>query len=402
MVYVSPYARWPKGPTRSQSYFPVGVFLQPTSGGRAAAWKTLGANFYWQFFGDPLSSDLANLAAQGMGFFAPQDAATLALLADPNAAVITGWAGPDEPDNAANITGSPVRSTPQDLRLLADSYRANDSSRPAAISYGERLGNPLWFGNGPQYPGLDAYAGQAMPCWDINVCSIFPLTNLGVLPSFTTLVDGRPYMYELATSVTNGAYYSGNRPFWSQIECTHTNNPGAFVTGTVATTPGSGGSLTAATYYYRVTGISIWGESAGSAEATVAVGAGGKVTLNWTAIAGATGGYKVYRGTAPGGEVFLASSATNSFLDDGTITFVSKDSPTAENSRALPSYQQMRSQCWMNVIHQKPGNAGVIWFMHDFDYTGNFVTDAALLQGVVTSGPSTGNWPAQLANVTSI
>jgi hypothetical protein len=88
-------------------------------------------------------------------------------------------------------------------------------------------------------------------------------------------------------------------------------------TGLSATPSGTGGTLPAATYWYVVTAIAADGfETVVSNEVTATVaGATSKVTLNWTAYAGATG-YRVYRGVAAGVETQLASVAA------GTLTYV--------------------------------------------------------------------------------
>src|SRR5262249_4590531 len=89
----------------------------------------------------------------------------------------------------------------------------------------------------------------------------------------------------------------------------------------VAASVGSGGSLAAGSYFYLVTARVGGGETPASAEvkATVPAAGSGKVTLTWNAVSGATG-YKVYRGTASGGEnvVFTVSGGgTTTFADDG-------------------------------------------------------------------------------------
>jgi len=85
----------------------------------------------------------------------------------------------------------------------------------------------------------------------------------------------------------------------------------------------SGGSLATNTYYYKVTSLDGAGNEtaiSSSAESSTAVtGPSGSVVINWPVIAGALGGYRVYRGTSAGGEsvYFSVAYGTNTFTDTG-------------------------------------------------------------------------------------
>jgi hypothetical protein len=82
----------------------------------------------------------------------------------------------------------------------------------------------------------------------------------------------------------------------------------------------TGGALAAVTYYYVVTALTAAGETTASAEKSQATtGAASTVTVNWSAVTGATG-YKVYRGTTAGREATLLAtlgSAATSYVDYG-------------------------------------------------------------------------------------
>ena len=84
-------------------------------------------------------------------------------------------------------------------------------------------------------------------------------------------------------------------------------------------TSGSG-TLSTATYYYRVSAINVNGETLASTEASHALTGPGGNQVNWSAIVGATG-YKVY-GRTTGTEQLLATVAgsTLTFLDDGSLS----------------------------------------------------------------------------------
>jgi hypothetical protein len=99
--------------------------------------------------------------------------------------------------------------------------------------------------------------------------------------------------------------------------------------GTLVAAPGTltpststtGGSLAAATYFYKMTAINLAGETTGSAEASqVTTGATSTVTFTFSTVAGATG-YKVYRSTTTGAEAFLTQiGLVTTFTDFGNIT----------------------------------------------------------------------------------
>lgn len=95
------------------------------------------------------------------------------------------------------------------------------------------------------------------------------------------------------------------------------------------TTATTGGSLAPGTYYYRVSAVTVTGETLASTETSIVVPAGtstNTVTVKWVVVSGATS-YKIY-GRTTGAELLLgvyqgsAGGVSNvlSFLDDGSIT----------------------------------------------------------------------------------
>lgn len=85
----------------------------------------------------------------------------------------------------------------------------------------------------------------------------------------------------------------------------------------------TGGTLAAASYYYKVTATNANGETVGSSEAVaITTGATSSVALSWTRLLGATG-YKVYRATSTGNETILATvpgGTTTTYTDTGATT----------------------------------------------------------------------------------
>lgn len=76
------------------------------------------------------------------------------------------------------------------------------------------------------------------------------------------------------------------------------------------------GALPAATYIYRVTALTRFGESAASPSASITLPATGGVALSWAAVPG-TRCYRVYRGVVAGSERVMAEVLDPELLDDG-------------------------------------------------------------------------------------
>ncbi len=161
-------------------------------------------------------------------------------------------------------------------------------------------------------------------------------------------------VYSLGTIATPGThlylYQGGNRvvsyksptfDWWvdGQIDVLlPTKELGVFVdglavpTGTSTSTSTTGGTLVAATYYYRVTAYNAQGETLGSTEfSQVTTGTTSTVTVNWGAVTGAAG-YRVY-GRTTGAELFMQQvlTGTLTWIDTGSVTPAGA-LPTADTS----------------------------------------------------------------------
>lgn len=88
---------------------------------------------------------------------------------------------------------------------------------------------------------------------------------------------------------------------------------------TSAVGSGSGGTLAANTYFYKITALNAFGETIGSNERSVTtVGATSSVALTWGAVTGATS-YRIYRGTGAGAEN-VYYTGTSVFTDTGAAS----------------------------------------------------------------------------------
>lgn len=108
---------------------------------------------------------------------------------------------------------------------------------------------------------------------------------------------------------------------------------------------GTGGTLTAGTYFYKVTALDgANGETTPSNEVNVTVLANGKATLTWNIVPNAQS-YNVYRGTSSGAETILTGvglpapqlsygNVTITFVDDGSFTAVTSSLGFAQTKKA--------------------------------------------------------------------
>ena len=91
--------------------------------------------------------------------------------------------------------------------------------------------------------------------------------------------------------------------------------------GLAAAAVGTGGTFAAATYFWKVTFVTRWGETSGSNEATVAIVLNGSANLTWTAPPAGTNQVKVYRGTVTNTENALVATlgaSAAAYTDTGT------------------------------------------------------------------------------------
>jgi subtilase family serine protease len=180
----------------------------------------------------------------------------------------------------------------------------------------------------------------------------------------------------------------------------------------VTASGGTGGSLPAATYSYRVvasrsTAQDAWAYSARSAEVTVVVASGGRTTISWAPVANATT-YRVYRGGAPGAQDRYFKTTATTFEDDGSAAGI-VDSGTSmtgtvwsvKNLFELKNGQRIRvsgnlmENCWKQsqvgyaVLFTPRNQSGTApWtYVRDVEFTGNLVRHAG--SGVQIEGRDT-------------
>ncbi len=184
----------------------------------------------------------------------------------------------------------------------------------------------------------------------------------------------------------------------------------------VTASGGTGGSLAAATYSYRVvasrsTAQDSWAYSARSAEVTVAVVSGGRTTISWAPVANATT-YRVYRGGAPGAQDRYFKTTATTLVDDGSAAGTA-DSGTSMTGtvwsvknlfelkigQRIRVYANLMENCWKQsqvgyavLFTPRNQDGSAPWtYVRDVAFTGNLVRHAGSgvqIEGRDSSAPS--------------
>jgi hypothetical protein len=104
---------------------------------------------------------------------------------------------------------------------------------------------------------------------------------------------------------------------------------------------GTGGTLGAGTYWYKITALDgVGGETNAPIEAAVTIAANHKITISWSFVPNAFG-YNVYRGTSSGTEVLLVAANLPKIQPNpimGTVSFTDDGSPLAGTTFSAGAY----------------------------------------------------------------
>ena len=161
---------------------------------------------------------------------------------------------------------------------------------------------------------------------------------------------------------------------------------------------GISGALAAGTHYFRVVALMTTGtrtaNSAPSAEVSATVGSGGAVTVSWSKVAGADK-YRVYRGTAAGGENKYVETTALSVTYKGSgeaagtpaasgTKWVVKNTFELKNAQRVTVEGNLFENCWSAgqygyAIVLTPRNSGTApWTrVQDITFTNNIVRHVA-------------------------
>lgn len=209
------YAKWQNGPPKSESFFPIAVWLQ--SPAKAAQYRAAGINTYVGLWDGPTEEQLSTLSKSGMKLICSQNEVALRHLKDP---IIIGWMHGDEPDNAQSLGkdkgyGPPI--LPEKIIKDFEAIRAADPSRPVMLNLGQGVAWDKYYGRGVRTNHPEDYAQYMKGC-DIASFDIYPACH------DSPEIAGK--LWYVAQGVSRLVQWSeGSKTIWDCIECTRISNP---------------------------------------------------------------------------------------------------------------------------------------------------------------------------------
>ncbi len=211
----SPYAKWERGPSASDKFFPIAVWLQ--NPGNATKYRAAGINTYVALWRGPTEQQLAELKAAGMKLICSQNKVALQHLGD---TTIIGWMHGDEPDNAQSLGRGKGYGPPILPEKIVEDYKqiqGKDPSRPILLNLGQGVAWDGWHGRGVRTNHPEDYREYAKG-GDIVSFDIYPA------------VHDKPEVAGKLWYVPRGVerlvrWTDGKKVIWNCIECTQIGNP---------------------------------------------------------------------------------------------------------------------------------------------------------------------------------
>jgi hypothetical protein len=237
------YARWARGPDRSNDYFPIGVWLQDPR--LATKYRDAGINVYVGLWQGPTEQQLDALHAAGMRVICDQNETALQRLDD---LTIMAWMHGDEPDNAhrfdsywrgdkekiheawpeiyeaqrldeKDYTGYGPPVPPKWIVRDYEQIQRRDPSRPIFLNLGQGVAWDAYHGRGERTGKLDDYSQYLRGC-DIASFDIYPAVHRDQRVSNA--------LWYVARGVRRLREWSDDqRIVWNVVECTRISNPSA-------------------------------------------------------------------------------------------------------------------------------------------------------------------------------
>jgi len=208
----SVYSPWSNGPSTSPSYFPLTVWLQ--SPPNIGEYQNIGINMFLGFWGSLDVGSMTTFGSMKMPVVPTQNSVGLT---SPQRSWIWGWDQMDEPDNAQSngSGGYGPCITPASLISTYSGLKANDTTSPVFLNFGQGVANTSYSGRG-SCTGDTAYYVQASAAGDVISYDVYPVANYnGQLEIVATGLDN----LKAWTTQCN----CGKKIIWNFIETTPFN-----------------------------------------------------------------------------------------------------------------------------------------------------------------------------------
>ncbi len=231
----NPYVKWKKGPSHSDKFFPIAVWLQDPA--NAAKYKAAGINTYVGLWQGPTEKQLAQLKQVGMKLICSQNATGLKHI---KGRTIIGWMHGDEPDNAKDMQrhwkdvsrikeawpDAPEKTfeewgkwgPPTPPRHTQAGYarvKAADPSRPIFLNLGQGVAYDNYKGRGIRTRHLEDYPEYIKGC-DIASFDIYPVIH--------GKRDVAGKLWYVPQGVKRLKVWAKDKIVWNCIECTRISN----------------------------------------------------------------------------------------------------------------------------------------------------------------------------------
>jgi hypothetical protein len=124
------------------------------------------------------------------------------------------------------------------------------------------------------------------------------------------------------------------------------------------------------------------GESGASIETSITTTAGSQtVTISWNGIGSATG-YKIYRGLASGGELFLlsVSAATTSYNDNGTVVLGSATPPPNTQDDVVQEIALNEAMQEFDYYPASMTSSTAVWYLYYWARIADLTTEGQIIQ----------------------
>jgi hypothetical protein len=218
------YSQWKNGPSSSDTFFPMAVWLQnPENAANTAKYKAMGFNILIGLHKGPTEAQLSAVENMSMTTLCDQNDVALA---SPKNGVIKGWIQLDEPDNAVSGTQNPVPT--ETIIASYNQMKSRDSSRPVFLGLGQGVAADAWYGRGNRTNHPEDYKvyaqGGDIVCYDIYPMNVFdaPAGATSWKLNYHNSVKQKPWLVPYGLDRLR-EWTNYKKAVWVTLECTNYN-----------------------------------------------------------------------------------------------------------------------------------------------------------------------------------